>query len=156
MSGPLASIAAVQDGLARQGYVAGRRLSTAVFLALSMDKPLFLEGEPGVGKTEIAKALAAMLGRPLIRLQCYEGLYVSTAVYEWDYARQMLAIRLIEAMGAGRKAARGMKAYLGIRDVGPIADDTLFGIDRREHNFVRVRANHRPNVGAEQKGVAVS
>ena len=99
MTGPLSSISAVQEGLARQGYVADRRLSTAVFLALAMDKPLFLEGEPGVGKTEIAKALAALLGRPLIRLQCYEGLDVSTAVYEWDYARPMLAIRLAEAMG---------------------------------------------------------
>ncbi|MGD9538218.1 MAG: AAA family ATPase [Alphaproteobacteria bacterium] len=104
MTGPLSSIAAVQDGLARQGYVADRRLSTAVFLALAMDKPLFLEGEPGVGKTEIAKALAALLGRPLIRLQCYEGLDVSTAVYEWDYARQMLAIRLAEAMGEADEA----------------------------------------------------
>ena len=104
MTASLSSIADVEAGLARHGYVADRRLATAVFLALQMQKPLFLEGEPGVGKTEIAKALAVMLKRPLIRLQCYEGLDVSTAVYEWDYARQMLAIRLIEAMGEADEA----------------------------------------------------
>jgi len=80
-------------------YVADRRLSTALFLALRMGRPLFLEGEAGVGKTEIAKVLAATLGRGLVRLQCYEGLDVSAAVYEWNYQRQMVEIRLAEAAG---------------------------------------------------------
>ncbi|MBL9035164.1 MAG: MoxR family ATPase [Rhodospirillaceae bacterium] len=84
--------------LLRQGnYVADRSLATAVFLALKLRRPLFLEGEAGVGKTEIAKVLAATLGRKLVRLQCYEGLDVASAVYEWDYPRQMLEIRLAEA-----------------------------------------------------------
>lgn len=84
--------------LLRQGnYIADRSLATAVFLSLKLKKPLFLEGEAGVGKTEIAKVLAATLGRSLVRLQCYEGLDVASAVYEWDYPRQMLEIRLSEA-----------------------------------------------------------
>jgi MoxR-like ATPase len=82
------------------GYVAGRDLATVVFLALKMGRPLFLEGEAGVGKTEIAKVLAEGLGRKLIRLQCYEGLDVSSAVYEWNYAAQMIEIRVAEASGA--------------------------------------------------------
>src|SRR4051812_43002012 len=85
--------------LAKGQYVAERPLATAVFLALRMGRPLFLEGEPGVGKTEIAKVLAETLGRKLIRLQCYEGLDISAAVYEWNYAAQMIAIRLGEAEG---------------------------------------------------------
>jgi len=80
-------------------YLADRSLATVLFLALRMGRPLFLEGEAGVGKTEIAKVLAATLGRRLIRLQCYEGLDVSSAVYEWNYAAQMIAIRLAEAEG---------------------------------------------------------
>ena len=80
-------------------YVADRPLATVLFLALKMGRPLFLEGEAGVGKTEIAKVLAKALGRKLIRLQCYEGLDVSAAVYEWNYAQQMMAIRLAEAAG---------------------------------------------------------
>jgi MoxR-like ATPase len=87
--------------LARGDYVAERSLATAVFLALRMGRPLFLEGEAGVGKTEIAKVLAGVLGRPLIRLQCYEGLDIASAVYEWNYPRQMIEIRLAEAGGAG-------------------------------------------------------
>ncbi|HCI79491.1 MAG TPA: ATPase [Ktedonobacter sp.] len=86
-----------------QNYIADRSLATAVFLALKRRKPLLLEGEPGVGKTEIAKVLSSMLGTQLIRLQCYEGIDVSTAVYEWNYTRQMLHIRLMEAGGANRK-----------------------------------------------------
>jgi len=81
-------------------YVAERSLATAVFLALKMRRPLFLEGEAGVGKTEIAKVLAATLGRKLVRLQCYEGLDIAAAVYEWNYARQMIEIRLAEAEGS--------------------------------------------------------
>ena len=80
-------------------YVADRSLATAVFLAIKLERPLFLEGEAGVGKTEIAKVLAATLGRRLLRLQCYEGLDVASAVYEWNYARQMIEIRLAEAAG---------------------------------------------------------
>jgi len=85
--------------LAAADYVAERSLATAVFLALKLARPLFLEGEAGVGKTEIAKVLAATLDRPLVRLQCYEGLDVASAVYEWNYARQMMEIRLAEAAG---------------------------------------------------------
>ncbi|WP_051758743.1 MULTISPECIES: AAA family ATPase [unclassified Shinella] len=85
--------------LAAGNYLAGRSLATVLFLALRMKRPLFLEGEAGVGKTEIAKVLAAALDRPLIRLQCYEGLDISSAVYEWNYPAQMLEIRLAEAAG---------------------------------------------------------
>ena len=85
--------------LSRGRYVADRALATAVFLALKLNRPLFLEGEAGVGKTEIAKVLSAALGRKLIRLQCYEGLDVASAVYEWSSAAQMIAIRLAEAAG---------------------------------------------------------
>ena len=94
-----ASIDATADLLARQNYIADRALSTVVFLALKMGRPLFLEGEAGVGKTEIAKVLAGALGRKLIRLQCYEGLDVNAAVYEWNYSAQMIEIRLAEAAG---------------------------------------------------------
>ena len=83
-------------------YVSDRALATTVYLALKLQRPLFLEGEPGTGKTEIAKTLAAMLGRPLIRLQCHEGLDLAGAAYEWNYARQMLEIRLGEAEGRPR------------------------------------------------------
>ncbi|MFH7041354.1 AAA family ATPase [Paucibacter sp. JuS9] len=83
--------------LLAQGYVAQRELATAAFLALRLQRPLFLEGEPGTGKTEIAKTLAAMLGRPLLRLQCYEGLDMAAAAYEWNYARQMLEIKTADA-----------------------------------------------------------
>jgi MoxR-like ATPase len=93
------SIEQVQEALREQNYVADRSLTTSIYLALKLKKPLFLEGEAGVGKTEIAKALTAMLGRQLVRLQCYEGLDVNTAVYEWNYTRQMLEIRLLEATG---------------------------------------------------------
>jgi MoxR-like ATPase len=93
------SIDATAELLKSSGYIAGRDLSTVVFLALKMGRPLFLEGEAGVGKTEIAKVLAQALGRKLIRLQCYEGLDVSSAVYEWNYPAQMIEIRLAEAAG---------------------------------------------------------
>jgi len=91
--------------LAQADYVADRSLATAVFLALRMKRPLFLEGEAGVGKTEIAKVLASTLGRKLVRLQCYEGLDVASAVYEWNYTRQMIEIRLAEASGTHDREA---------------------------------------------------
>src|SRR3954464_285297 len=88
--------------LAEGKYVADRSLATAVFLSLRLNRPLFLEGEAGVGKTEIAKVLAETLGRRLIRLQCYEGLDSASAVYEWNYPRQMIEIRLAEARDESR------------------------------------------------------
>ena len=94
-----ASIDAVQNLLRSQSYVADRGLAVAIYLALTLQRPLFLEGEAGVGKTEIARALSAGLPADLIRLQCYEGLDVSQAVYEWNHARQLLEIRLLEAAG---------------------------------------------------------
>jgi MoxR-like ATPase len=99
----LTTIEDVQRAMFSQRYIADRSLATAVFLALKRRKPLLLEGEPGVGKTEIAKVLAAILDTRLIRLQCYEGIDVSTAVYEWNYTRQMLHIRLMEAAGINRQ-----------------------------------------------------
>ncbi|MEL6125687.1 MAG: MoxR family ATPase [Pseudomonadota bacterium] len=94
------SIDETEAMLQRVGYVSSRALSTVVFLSLKLGRPLFLEGEAGVGKTEIAKALAAGLGRKLIRLQCYEGLDAASAVYEWNFAAQMVAIRTAEAAGS--------------------------------------------------------
>ena len=105
------SIDQLQDALRDRLYVADRGLATAAFLALKLKRPLFLEGEPGVGKTEIAKVLATMLDTNLIRLQCYEGLDINHAVYEWNYTRQMLHIRMLES--------RGERA----------TDDELFGRD---------------------------
>ena len=95
----MTSIDAVQEMLSGQGYICGRALGTVVFLSLKLGRPLFLEGEAGVGKTEIAKALAAGLDRKLIRLQCYEGLDANSAVYEWNFPAQMVAIRAAEAAG---------------------------------------------------------
>jgi MoxR-like ATPase len=100
---PPVSIDETIELLARADYVAERGLATAVFLALRMGRPLFLEGEAGVGKTEIAKVLAETLGRRLVRLQCYEGLDIASAVYEWNYTRQMIEIRLAEAEGVSSR-----------------------------------------------------
>jgi MoxR-like ATPase len=100
-----ASIDDVLAALSAQRYIADRSLATTIYLALKRHKPLLLEGEAGVGKTEIAKVLASMLDTRLIRLQCYEGIDVNTAVYEWNYTRQMLHIRLLEASGANNDAA---------------------------------------------------
>src|ERR1041385_3160207 len=94
-----ASVDAVVDILERHDYFADRRLATSVFLALKMNRPLFLDGEAGVGKPEIAKGRARALGRERVRLQCYEGLDTASAVYEWNYPRQMIEIRLAEAHG---------------------------------------------------------
>ncbi len=93
------SVSETAELLAVQGYIADRELATTVHLALAMHRPLFLEGEPGTGKTEIAKVLAAGLNRRLVRLQCYDGMDLSAAAYEWDHARQLMAIRLAEAAG---------------------------------------------------------
>jgi MoxR-like ATPase len=97
------SIDATRERLLAEDYVADRRLATAVFLALRLERPLFLEGEPGTGKTEVAKALSRCLAAEMIRLQCYEGLDVNLAAYEWNYARQMLEIRLGEAAHESRE-----------------------------------------------------
>ncbi len=105
MSPQPTSIDATIELLARGGYIADRSLATTLFLALQLKRPLLLEGEAGVGKTEIAKTLSTVLGRDLVRLQCYEGLDVAAAVYEWNYPRQMTAIRLAEAAGRGKDAA---------------------------------------------------
>jgi MoxR-like ATPase len=101
---PFETIEELEGALREHRYVAGRDLATTIFLALKLDKPLLLEGEAGVGKTEVGKVLAAILGAELIRLQCYEGIDVNTAVYEWAYARQMLHIRLLETQAADRAA----------------------------------------------------
>ena len=99
------SIESIQTAFADKCYVADRDLATAVFLSLALERPLLLEGEAGVGKTEVARTLAQVLGAELIRLQCYEGLDINTAVYEWDYPRQMLEIRMLEARGEAKSAA---------------------------------------------------
>ena len=105
------TIEGVQAAFRARGYITDRSLATTIFLALQLGRPLLLEGEAGVGKTEVAKVLASTLGAPLIRLQCYEGLDVNTAVYEWNYPRQMLEIRLLEAQGAaGQATARDIFA----------------------------------------------
>lgn len=112
MASPLP--ASVDDTLALLGrgrYVADRSLATALFLALKLRRPLFLEGEAGVGKTEIAKVLSETLGRRLVRLQCYEGLDVASAVYEWNYSRQMVEIRLAEAAGDQSRESLGSDIY---------------------------------------------
>ncbi|MDQ3696207.1 MAG: MoxR family ATPase [Chloroflexota bacterium] len=105
--GAYATVDILERGLLSQDYVADRGLATTLFLTLKLQKPLLLEGEAGVGKTEIAKVLSTLLDTPLIRLQCYEGLDAASAIYEWDYPRQMLYLRTIEATGGlDREAAR--------------------------------------------------
>jgi MoxR-like ATPase len=99
------SVEGVLELLGRENYVADRALATAVHLSLTLERPLLLEGDAGVGKTEVAKVLSSGLGRRLIRLQCYEGLDVASAVYEWDYARQMVEIRIAEASGETDRAS---------------------------------------------------
>jgi MoxR-like ATPase len=106
-----ASVGETQALLASGGYVADRALATTIHLALTMGRPLFLEGEPGTGKTEIAKVLAARLPRRLVRLQCYDGMDISAAAYEWNHARQLMAIRLAEAAGDVDRAALDRGIY---------------------------------------------
>jgi MoxR-like ATPase len=106
-AGAYATVDLLERGLRNQKYIADRGLATTLFLTLQLQKPLLLEGEAGVGKTEIAKVLSSLLETPLIRLQCYEGLDAASAIYEWDYPRQMLYLRTIEATGdLDREAAR--------------------------------------------------
>jgi MoxR-like ATPase len=104
VTSPLTSADTIREAFRAHGYIADRSIATAVFLSLELERPLLLEGEAGVGKTELAKVLASSLATRLIRLQCYEGLDVNTAVYEWNYPRQMLEIRLLEARGQADKA----------------------------------------------------
>jgi MoxR-like ATPase len=106
-----ASVADTAALLAAGGYVADTALATTVHLALAMERPLFLEGEPGTGKTEIAKVLASGLNRRLVRLQCYDGLDLSAAAYEWDHARQLMAIRIAEASGSADRQALTSDIY---------------------------------------------
>jgi MoxR-like ATPase len=97
---PYASVDELQDALGGESYLADRGLATSIHLSLSLDKPLLLEGEAGVGKTEVAKVLSSLLGRTLIRLQCYEGIDASQALYEWNYSRQLIAVRAMDATDA--------------------------------------------------------
>jgi MoxR-like ATPase len=103
--GPLASVDDLQAALRAESYLADRGLVTAIYLALSLDKPLLLEGEAGVGKTEVAKVLSSILGRRLIRLQCYEGIDAAQALYEWNYSRQLIAVRALDVEAAEANVA---------------------------------------------------
>ena len=103
---PFRSVEDLQEQLRGQSYLADRALATSVYLAVSLGKPLLLEGEAGVGKTEVAKSLATALDRTLIRLQCYEGIDASQALYEWDYSRQLIAVRAMQADDLSDTTAR--------------------------------------------------
>src|SRR5688572_4142467 len=106
-----ASVAELQQSLANQHYVADRGLAVSLYLAMRLQRPVFIEGEPGVGKTSVAAAMAAALGTDLIRLQCYEGLDLSHAVYEWDHARQILELRILDAAGSVDRASARRELY---------------------------------------------
>src|SRR5437879_8456126 len=140
----MATVEDVAGALERERYVADRGLAVTLFLALRLGKPLFVEGEAGVGKTELAKALASALGRRLIRLQCYEGLDVATAVYDWDYPRQILEIRLAEGEGRANDARERIyrERFLTTRPLleaiagdGPPPVLLVDGIDRADEEF---------------------
>ena len=105
------SVEALQQALGGQQYIAERALAVSIYLSLRLKRPLFLEGEAGVGKTEVAKVLASALGTSLIRLQCYEGLDISQAVYEWNYPRQILEIRMLEASDALDRTAAARELF---------------------------------------------
>jgi len=146
MTKPFASVADLERALADQGYLADVDLATALFLAVDLERPLFLEGEAGVGKTEVARALATVTGGELIRLQCYEGIDAATALYEWDYPRQMLEIRLLEARGeAGAAQTRNIfsREFLvrrpllrAIESAGPVPPVLLIDeVDRADEEF---------------------
>ena len=149
-SGPepvaLDSVEAVQQAFAGAGYLADLDLATSIYLALRLERPLFLEGEAGVGKTEVARTLAQVSGGELIRLQCYEGIDAATALYEWDYPRQMLEIRLLEARGETRSATMRdifSREFLLSRPLlraleapGPVAPVLLIDeVDRADEEF---------------------
>ena len=108
---PFESVSALQEALGREQYIADRPLAVSLFLALKLRRPLFLEGEAGVGKTSLCAAIAAVLNTELIRLQCYEGLDVSHAVYEWDHARQILELRILDAAGGVDRAKARHELY---------------------------------------------
>jgi MoxR-like ATPase len=138
------SIDDLQKALRERQYVADRGLATAIYLALKLQRPLFLEGEAGVGKTEVAKVIAALLDTELIRLQCYEGLDVNQAVYEWNYTRQMMHIRLLEARGEHTSEAELfgpefllrrplLQAIEGSRDRAPVL--LVDELDRSDEEF---------------------
>jgi MoxR-like ATPase len=142
-----ASVDATQAALAAHDYLADRALATALYLSLRLARPLFLEGEPGTGKTELAKTVAALLERPLIRLQCYEGLDIAAAAYEWNYARQMIEIRLADQRGAalpssladelfGERFLIPRALYRAIDPANPVAPVLLIDeLDRADEPF---------------------
>ena len=129
MKNKLSSIDDVSAALESAQYIPDRSLATVIFLALKMGRPLFLEGEAGVGKTEVAKALSTMLSRPLIRLQCYEGLDLNSAAYEWNAAKQMMAIRLAEARGNAGEVERNIysREYVTARPLLQALDLAIAG-----------------------------
>jgi len=141
------SVNDVQQALAEQNYIAERGLATSIFLALKLQRPVLLEGEAGVGKTEVAKVLAKLLDTNLIRLQCYEGLNVSTALYEWNYAQQMIYLRMLEATGADLETMRAnifTRDFLQARPLLQAVDAAVSGkppvllideIDRADEEF---------------------
>jgi MoxR-like ATPase len=141
------SIDTVQAALIDRRYITERSLATAIFLSVRMGKPLFLEGEAGVGKTEIAKVLASLLDTPLIRMQCYEGLDAAAALYEWNYAGQLLHLRLLEASGAAAEQMRGAlytREFLHARPLLRAIEDSAVGrppvllideLDRADEEF---------------------
>lgn len=126
------SIEDVEAQFAERGYIADRTLATTIYLAIALNKPIFLEGEPGVGKTEIAKVMADILGTELIRLQCYEGLDANTALYEWNYPRQMLELRLEEAKGSKKE------------DIGSNIFGPEFLLDRPLLKAIQYEGENRP------------
>jgi MoxR-like ATPase len=126
------SIEDVEAQFAERGYIADRTLATTVYLAIALGKPIFLEGEPGVGKTEVAKVMADILGTELIRLQCYEGLDANTALYEWNYPRQMLELRLEEAKGSKKE------------DIGSNIFGPEFLLDRPLLKAIQYEGENRP------------